>query len=758
MEQLLIQWRCDYCLIASFPTYEQASQHEATCPARLNGNGRHRPAGLAPHVNVIEDDAPVTMSETTALDVASTVARSVALSKAKKESGTMWECDACKEYKSTDYDEVAAHEERCGGGGAELDVGMEDDEKVDGELTEEKMNEEDQEDAMKTPEKKKSPKRTKWLCDMCITAVFDTYEEAVEHEKNCTGDNKEVVVTKKKKAKRVKKGESPKSASVEKKSPVETEKKDDVQSDSVQAKRSPKPTAKLVEFKQTMARPPKKTTSPTVKKTVPKAAAASRKKSPKKNQPESSNETQLVDSLAIKTSEMPVKLNKVTTGSEVPQSIDGPKNDETIQPSMEEEVSPAQQPEKQSIEIAQSSLSFIIKTAVLLAPLALTVAYLPKHIFNTLFSSITLPSYTVLAASTPLLLILLCYTIFGLALAITHEGVHHHASSGFVLDILIALRDTVAPPKIDYVDWDDEKQQTPTLREYLNHKDGFSMAFCPAFFGFFAYFGALTALEEETNGRIVPKLDNNGDTECGLKSVAGASAGAMAAVMLAAGIQPRVAADYVCTFNWSMVADPPGLGGLVKGNKFEEFMCSFIKGAAARAEGKDGDVMLEDALVPVAVSGFDLFRMRGTILSKGCMAKAARSSAGFPGLFQPVSWNAEDGKKLLIDGGIRDGLGLNGLTAFPSKTSRVINMAVGDYGMGGSNGLKDLPNDVKADSLVSIAIVNTPMCGPWAMANGPKAVESARKAMVAMLDTPLERGTAKNHFVLRVDASKFTSA
>jgi predicted acylesterase/phospholipase RssA len=140
------------------------------------------------------------------------------------------------------------------------------------------------------------------------------------------------------------------------------------------------------------------------------------------------------------------------------------------------------------------------------------------------------------------------------------------------------------------------------------------------------------------------------------------------------------------------------------------------------------------------------------------MAKAARCSAGFPGLFQPVSWNADDGKKFIIDGGIRDGLGLNGLSAFPSKSSRVINLAVGDYGMSGSNGLKDLPDVVEADSLVSIAIVNTPMCSPWAMSNGPKAVESARKAMVAMLDTPMERGTSKSHFVLRVDASKFISA
>jgi hypothetical protein len=230
--------------------------------------------------------------------------------------------------------------------------------------------------------------------------------------------------------------------------------------------------------------------------------------------------------------------------------------------------------------------------------------------------------------------------------------------------------------------------------------------------------------------------------------------------MLASGIQPRVAAEYVCKFDWGMVANPLGWGGLVRGNKFEEFMRMFLRESAAMDGETSEDLLLENALVPVAVSGFDLLQLRGTILSRGCAAKAARSSAGFPGLFRPVLWKEgqDDGTKLLIDGGIRDGLGLNGLSALPPPSSRelrVINMAVGDFGFSGPNGMKDLPSDITAESLVSISIVNTPMCGPWAMANGPKAVESARKAMASMMDTPLERGTSKNHFVLRVDASKW---
>jgi len=340
----------------------------------------------------------------------------------------------------------------------------------------------------------------------------------------------------------------------------------------------------------------------------------------------------------------------------------------------------------------------------------------------------------------------------------------------------------------------------PTLREFLSHPDGFHMSFAPAFFGFFAYFGALAAMEEETNGLVVPKLpaeshrgENgdvpNGSTTCHrLQSVSGASAGAMAAVMLAAGIQPRDAADFASTFTWGMVADPPGCGGYVKGNNFEEAMRKFISDYSAKnrtrsppAVGEDGDgpddpaagagLRLEEGLVPVAVSAFDLMRLRGTILIQGCMARAARSSAGFPGLFQPVAWreghrvgdSRDEGKSwlpdsLLIDGGITDGLGLNGLGALSSshaKTKRVINLVVGDFGFKGPSGIKDVPTGVNAESLVSIAIIGTPMCGPWAMKNGPRAFESARKAVADALDKPMAKGTCANHHIIRVDASQW---
>ena len=256
--------------------------------------------------------------------------------------------------------------------------------------------------------------------------------------------------------------------------------------------------------------------------------------------------------------------------------------------------------------------------------------------------------------------------------------------------------------------------------------------------------------------------------------------------MLASGIHPREAADFASKVTWGMVSDPPGFGGYVKGrfklnehleqriltiylagNKFEHFMRTFIKDKSRvdipADETEDVGIQLQDTLVPVSVSGFDLLRLKGVNLTRGCAARAARASAGFPGLFQPVKWMEMNSgvqrrwlpDSLLIDGGITDALGLNGLSEHPSqKKKRVINLVVGDFGCLPS-GIKDLPKGVNAESLVSISIVGTPMCGPWAMRNGPVAVEMARQAMARIMDVPMERGTSHNHFVLRVDASKF---
>ena len=309
-----------------------------------------------------------------------------------------------------------------------------------------------------------------------------------------------------------------------------------------------------------------------------------------------------------------------------------------------------------------------------------------------------------------------------------------------------------------------------TLRDFLVDPRGFYLSMAPAFFGFYAYFGALQAWEEHlysttttTNGTM-KEPDNAWMNQ--IHGVAGGSAGAMAAVLLGAGISPAVAVDFCSTVTLDKFADPLGMGGLFRGELFEKLMNDLIASQTPTP-------LLQDAVIPVAVSGYDLVRLRGMILSKGKMAKAARASACFPLLFAPVRWEDDtDGTvSYLLDGGIADDLGLEGLAAFSNSqrqdggvdSMRVVHIVVGTFpsiGLersagGGTRGPSAMPKAVRASEVVSISIENTPQASPWAMKNGPRAAAAAREAMLASLDLPLYEGKEPGHYELFIDTLPF---
>eukprot|EP00978_Attheya_sp_CCMP212_P048347 scaffold507292_cov79-Attheya_sp.AAC.1 len=121
----------------------------------------------------------------------------------------------------------------------------------------------------------------------------------------------------------------------------------------------------------------------------------------------------------------------------------------------------------------------------------------------------------------------------------------------------------------------------------------------------------------------------------------------------------------------------------------------------------------------------------------------------------------------LIDGGVVDVFGLQGLSVLlPHVTQkRIVNMVVGDFGSllssssssssSGPPGPSRMPEHGLLDTsaVVSIAITNTPRCAPWAMANGPLAVEAARLALQSVLDQPMYHGNEKNHYIVHADAA-----
>ena len=298
-----------------------------------------------------------------------------------------------------------------------------------------------------------------------------------------------------------------------------------------------------------------------------------------------------------------------------------------------------------------------------------------------------------------------------------------------------------------------------TLRQVLLDPSGYHLAMAPAFFGFYGYFGALAAWEEHIGPTVLGSPS--------LRSVAGASAGAMAAVLLAAGIRPRAAADFCGTVTLDKFADFPGILAAFRGNRFERIVSDFL--VAATGGHARTDLQLQDAAIPVAVSAFDLQSLSGRVLRTGSMARAARASATFPFLFQPVGVPQENQELLCIDGGITDVAGLQGtkallLEALASADAssnrslhRVVNLSVGDFLGGSPPGPSKLgsPSSDSTVEVISISLRHLPLCGPWAMSNGPRAVEAAFRAMQASLDVPLHWGREDRHYELHIDTSTF---
>jgi len=334
----------------------------------------------------------------------------------------------------------------------------------------------------------------------------------------------------------------------------------------------------------------------------------------------------------------------------------------------------------------------------------------------------------------------------------------------------------------------DDELSNVTLRSFLSDSNGFHLGLAPSFFGYYVYFGALTAFHEEMElekDRTLLPVDLDANTrvthesgpEVLLRSVSGASSGAMAAVLLAAGLNPRESADFASTMTVDKFWDFPGFGGAIKGDLFEEIMVDRLKQSGlAKTIAKGGSLQLEDGLIPVAVSGFDIFALEGKVMTKGCMGKAARASATFPGLFQPCQWNdhgddpgndatvnndttvSDKRHRYLIDGGMADMYGLVGLghLRIHEKNKRVVNLVAGTFGKSRPPiGPSNLPKGIDASEVVSISIEGTPQCGPWAMQNGPRAVEAARKAVIDILDAPMYHGLEEGHYILHVDASAF---
>lgn len=167
-----------------------------------------------------------------------------------------------------------------------------------------------------------------------------------------------------------------------------------------------------------------------------------------------------------------------------------------------------------------------------------------------------------------------------------------------------------------------------TLAEWLG-AGPFSLAMSAGYFGFFAHAGMLQALEER-----------------GLRPahVMGASAGALAGGMWAAGMSADELVEALVALRREDFWDPgPGFG-LLRGRLFDARLRTLLP-----------STRVETAPVRLSLLAWDVLRRRTDVLTEGDLAQAIRASCALPGLFQPVH---AGGLRWWLDGGIehRDAL------------------------------------------------------------------------------------------------------
>ena len=104
-----LEWYCDYCLTASFPSYRSASRHELTCPARFASNAH---TNVSPHVKRNDRSPPPAAASLVQKEVNVQPSIAAAPSAGDARPLRLWKCGVCLMYLDNP-DQVAKHEKTC---------------------------------------------------------------------------------------------------------------------------------------------------------------------------------------------------------------------------------------------------------------------------------------------------------------------------------------------------------------------------------------------------------------------------------------------------------------------------------------------------------------------------------------------------------------------------------------------------------------------------------------------------------------------
>uniref|UniRef100_A0A7S3M752 PNPLA domain-containing protein n=1 Tax=Spumella elongata TaxID=89044 RepID=A0A7S3M752_9STRA len=283
-------------------------------------------------------------------------------------------------------------------------------------------------------------------------------------------------------------------------------------------------------------------------------------------------------------------------------------------------------------------------------------------------------------------------------------------------------------------------EPTGMLHRVLSGED-YALALTPGFFGFYGHIGVLKALEE---------------TNCLRPShVSGSSAGALVGGFLSAGMTPEEMIKAVLEIKRADIWDVGGVGGLLKGELFEQLI-----------ERNLPVQRIEECKYPLAVTTYDLMRFKTLHLTEGKLAQAMRASCTFPGMFQPVMIEGSPN----IDGGVFDNVGLMALphalglhksqsvndctecqesASDKTRMQLVVNIVFGRSSVASSV----LPPQLKNHKLLTVVVENIPSVHPFSMDTmGVEAYKAARAATLKALHSSHMQEFSANHWCCYIDA------
>jgi NTE family protein len=242
-----------------------------------------------------------------------------------------------------------------------------------------------------------------------------------------------------------------------------------------------------------------------------------------------------------------------------------------------------------------------------------------------------------------------------------------------------------------------------TLRDWLS-AGPFTLAMSSGFFGFFAHAGFMSVLEEE--GFLPARI-------------CGSSAGALVGGLWASGLPSARIREALLSLRREHFWDVrPGLG-LLRGSLFRARIAAL---APAKA--------FAECRVPLAVSVFDVWARRTTVLREGEVASAVHASCAAPVMFQPV----RIGQRLYLDGGILDRPGLEG--ADPGARILFHHLTARSPWRRKNSAALKLP---QRQNMQVVALDGLPRVNPFRLERGSEAMEMARRGTRAALSSLVPR-------------------